>query len=148
LAVPGRPGVLGRFQQLTTGPYRRTGMAEVHAVTTMAGRLGEMDDQYGGPAVRPLAAAFLVNTIVAHLRASTREAVRKALLSAAADHLCMAVDERLDLLGRRYYTKALELAPATDDPLTDKTALRGTRVQALELGHGAAVLGREPKAIA
>ncbi|WP_324607807.1 tetratricopeptide repeat protein [Streptomyces sp. NRRL F-5123] len=142
LSVPGWPDHIGRFEKLKADPYARIGRAEVESVIAMTERISELDDQFGGRTARPLAAAFLVNNIAPYLKATATEPVRKAMLSAAADHLYltgyMAVDERLDSLGQSYYTKALELALAADDHLTYCTTLRGMSVQAVELGHGPA----------
>ncbi|MFJ8046053.1 tetratricopeptide repeat protein [Kitasatospora sp. NPDC096147] len=144
LTVPGWPDHMGRFEKLKADPHARVGMAEVESVIAMTEKISELDDQFGGRAARPMAAAFMVNNIAPYLRATATEAVRKAMLSAAADHLYltgyMAVDERLDLLGQSYYTKALELALAAGDHLTYCTTLRGMSVQAVELGHGQAAL--------
>ncbi|MFE4971274.1 tetratricopeptide repeat protein [Kitasatospora sp. NPDC056651] len=144
LTIPGRPDVIGRFERLKADPHTRIGMAEVEAVIAMTERISELDDQFGGRTARPMAAAFMVNNIAPHLKATADDEVRKAMLSAAADHLYltgyMAVDERLDLLGQAYYTKALELALAAGDHLTYCTTLRGMSVQAVELGHGAPAL--------
>lgn len=89
---------------------------------------------------RPLAAAFLVNTIVPALKATAPDDVKNAMRSAAADHCYltgyMAMDERQDGLAQRYYGKALELAGAAGDHLTYCTTLRGMSVQAVDLGHG------------
>ncbi|WP_329578984.1 hypothetical protein [Kitasatospora sp. NBC_01250] len=106
LTIPGWQDVVGRFGRLRTDPHTRIGMAEVEAVMAMTERISEMDDQFGGRTARPLAAAFMVNNIAPHLQATASEGVRKAVLSAAADHLYltgyMAVDERLDMLGQNY----------------------------------------------
>ncbi|MBO1418576.1 lipopolysaccharide assembly protein LapB [Streptomyces sp. FH025] len=116
LTIPGWPDVVGRFERLKADPHTRIGMAEVEAVIAMTERISELDDQFGGRTARPMAAAFMVNNIAPHLKATAADEVRKAMLSAAGDHLYltgyMAVDERLDLLGQAYYTKALELALA------------------------------------
>ncbi|MER6361654.1 tetratricopeptide repeat protein [Kitasatospora sp. NPDC001527] len=140
LTVPGWPDVVGRFERLRTDPHSRIGMGEVESVIAMTERISEIDDQFGGRTARPMAAAFMVNNIVPYLRATASAGVRRAMLSAAADHLYltgyMAVDERLDTLGQRYYTKALELALAAGDHLIYCTTLRGMSVQAVELGHG------------
>ncbi|WP_282203967.1 tetratricopeptide repeat protein [Kitasatospora fiedleri] len=144
LTIPGWKDVLGRFERIRTDPHTRIGMAEVDAVIQMTERISELDDRFGGRTARPMAAAFMVNNIAPHLKADASDEVRRAMLSAAADHLYltgyMAVDERLDLLGQSYYTKALELAGAAGDHLTYCTTLRGMSVQAVELGHGAAAL--------
>ncbi|MED7952862.1 tetratricopeptide repeat protein [Streptomyces sp. BE303] len=144
LTVPGWPDVVGRFERIRADPHSRIGRGEVESVIAMTERISEIDDQFGGRTARPMAAAFLVNNIAPYLRATASEPVRRAMLSAAADHLYltgyMAVDERLDTLGQRYYTKALELSLAAGDHLTYCTTLRGMSVQAVELGHGAAAL--------
>ncbi|MGA5816657.1 tetratricopeptide repeat protein [Kitasatospora sp. NPDC094028] len=144
LTIPDWPDVVGRFERLKTDPHTRIGRAEVESVIAMTERISELDDQFGGRTARPMAAAFLVNNIAPYLKATATENVRKAMLSAAADHLYltgyMAVDERLDLLGQSYYTKALELALAAGDHLTYCTTLRGMSVQAVELGYGASAL--------
>ncbi|MER5641843.1 tetratricopeptide repeat protein [Kitasatospora sp. NPDC002227] len=144
LTIPGWPDHIGRFERLRTDPHTRIGMAEVQSVIAMTERVSEMDDVFGGRTARPMAAAFLVNTIAPYLKATASDEVRKAMLSAAADHLYltgyMAVDERLDPLGQAYYKKALELSLAAGDHLTYCTTLRGMSVQAVELGHGSAAL--------
>lgn len=109
-------------------------------VTAMTERISELDDQFGGRHARPMAAAFLVNSVAPYLKADAPESVRKAMMSAASD-LCyltgyMAVDEGLHGLAQRYYLKALELAGAAEDHLTYCTTLRGMSVQAVDLGHG------------
>ncbi|WP_082345586.1 M48 family metallopeptidase [Kitasatospora sp. MY 5-36] len=144
LTIPGWPDVVGRFERLRTDPHLRIGMAEVQAVAAMTERISDLDDQFGGRMTRPMAASFLVNTIVPYLRADAGEGVRKAMLSAAADHCYltgyMAVDERHDSLAQRYYLKALELAGHAGDHLTYCTTLRGMSVQAVNLGHGSSAL--------
>ncbi|MFJ5229876.1 tol-pal system YbgF family protein [Kitasatospora sp. NPDC088391] len=144
LTIPGWPDHIGRFERLKIDPHTRIGMAEVQSVIAMTEKISEMDDEFGGRTARPMAAAFMVNNIAPALRATATDEVRKAMLSAAADHLYltgyMAVDERLDPLGQAYYTKALELALAAGDHLTYCTTLRGMSVQAVELGHGRAAL--------
>ncbi|MFD8085218.1 tetratricopeptide repeat protein [Kitasatospora sp. NPDC059722] len=144
LTIPGWPDHLGRFERLKTDPHARIGMAEVESVIAMTEKISELDDRFGGRTARPMAAAFMVNNIAPYLKATASDEVRRAMLSAAADHLYltgyMAVDERLDLLGQSYYTKALELALAAGDHLTYCTTLRGMSVQAVELGHGAPAL--------
>lgn len=144
LTVPGWPDHIGRLERLKADPHTRIGMAEVESVIAMTEKISELDDQFGGRTARPMAAAFMVNNIAPYLKATATEGVRKAMLSAAADHLYltgyMAVDERLDLLGQSYYAKALELALAAGDHLTYCTTLRGMSVQAVELGYGQAAL--------
>ncbi|MFJ3906154.1 tetratricopeptide repeat protein [Streptomyces sp. NPDC090025] len=139
LTIPHYEDVMGRFETVAHTPRARIGYGEVNAVIAMTEKISEIDDQFGGRTARPLAAAFLVNTIVPHLKADAPEDVKRAMLSAAADHLYltgyMAMDERLDGLAQRYYTQALKLAGAASDHLTYCTTLRGMSVQAVDLGH-------------
>lgn len=140
LTVPGWPDVVGRAEGVRKGRSLRVGFGEVDMVVEMTERVSELDDQFGGRTARPMAAAFMVNTVTPFLLAEASDEVRRAMLSAAAD-LCyltgyMAVDEGLHGLAQRYYLKALELAGAADDHLTYCTTLRGMSVQAVDLGHG------------
>ncbi|GAA3050383.1 hypothetical protein GCM10020000_33980 [Streptomyces olivoverticillatus] len=129
LAVPNWPDVVGRMEAVQTGRTQRIGMAEVDMVIAMTERVSELDDLFGGRHARPMAAAFLVNTVAPYLKADAPEPVRKAMMSAASD-LCyltgyMAVDEGLQGLAQQYYLKALQLAGASEDHLTYCTTLRG-----------------------
>ncbi|MFH9869877.1 tetratricopeptide repeat protein [Streptomyces lydicus] len=140
LTVPNWPDVVGRMESVQAGGTPRIGMPEVDMVIAMTERISELDDQFGGRHARPMAAAFLVNTVAPYLRADAPESVRKAMMSAASD-LCyltgyMAVDEGAHSLAQQYYLKALELAGAAEDYLTYCTTLRGMSVQAVDLGHG------------
>ncbi|MFF7365222.1 tetratricopeptide repeat protein [Streptomyces sp. NPDC008125] len=140
LTIPDWPDVVGRAEAFAAGQVTRIGRGEVEMVTQMTERVSELDDQFGGRHARPMAAAFLVNTVAGYLHAQAPDPVRKEMMSAAAD-LCyltgyMAVDEGLHGLAQRYYLKALELAGAADDHLTYCTTLRGMSVQAVDLGHG------------
>ncbi|MGW7008649.1 tetratricopeptide repeat protein [Streptomyces sp. NPDC054933] len=140
LTVPGWPDVVGRMEAVQTNQVQRIGMPEVQMVIAMTERVSDLDDQFGGRHARPMAAAFLVNTVAPYLRADASEPVRKAMMSAASD-LCyltgyMAVDEGVHGLAQQYYLKALELAGASEDHLTYCTTLRGMSVQAVDLRHG------------
>ncbi|AXG80454.1 tetratricopeptide repeat protein [Streptomyces paludis] len=140
LTVPNWPDVVGRMEAVQMGKTQRIGMHEVEMVIAMTERVSELDDQFGGRHARPMAAAFLVNTVAPYLKADASEEVRKAMMSAASD-LCyltgyMAVDEGIHGLAQQYYLKALELAGASEDHLTYCTTLRGMSVQAVDLGHG------------
>ncbi|MFE5740443.1 tetratricopeptide repeat protein [Streptomyces celluloflavus] len=140
LTIPDWPDVIGRMEAIQTGQVQRIGMPDVDMVIAMTERVSELDDQFGGRHARPMAAAFLVNTVAPYLRAEASESVRKAMMAAASD-LCyltgyMAVDEGVHGLAQRYYLKALELAGAAEDHLTYCTTLRGMSVQAVDLRHG------------
>ncbi|MFJ1599909.1 tetratricopeptide repeat protein [Streptomyces sp. NPDC088261] len=141
LAVPNWPDVVGRMEMVGSGKPLRIGMADVDMVIAMTDRISELDDQFGGRHARPMAAAFLVNTVAPYLRADAPEHVRKAMMSAASflSYLTgwMAVDEGLHGLAQRYYLKGLELAGASADHSTYCHILRGMSVQAADLGHGA-----------
>ncbi|MFD8936364.1 hypothetical protein ACFV0R_14130, partial [Streptomyces sp. NPDC059578] len=98
-----------------------------------------MDDQFGGRHARPMAAAFLVNTIAPYLQADAGPDVARSMLSAAADHAYltgwMAMDEREDGIAQSYFVKALELAGGAEDQLRYSRVLRGMSVHAIDLGH-------------
>ncbi|MFJ2439062.1 tetratricopeptide repeat protein [Streptomyces sp. NPDC087658] len=140
LTIPGWPDVVGRMEAVKTDPQRRIGAAEVQAVSAMTDRLSDLDDDFGGRYARPMAAAFLTNTVAPYLRASASSETRKSMMSTAS-FLCyltgwMAVDEGAHGRAQEYYVKALELAGASGDHLTYCHVLRGMSVQAANLGHG------------
>ncbi|MCM2389156.1 tetratricopeptide repeat protein [Streptomyces albipurpureus] len=140
LAIPDWPDVLGRMEAVQSDKSLRIGMADVEVVTEMTDQLNAIYNRRGGRTSRPMAAAFLTNTVIPYLRANASEEVRKSMMTAAA-FLCyvtgwMAVDEGLHGLAQRYYTKGLELAGASSDYLTYCHILRGMSVQAADLGHG------------
>jgi tetratricopeptide (TPR) repeat protein len=140
LTIPGWQDVVGRMEAIQTGQVQRIGLPEVDMVIAMTERVSDLDDQFGGRHARPMAAAFLVNTVAPYLKSDATEQVRKAMMSAASD-LCyltgyMAVDEGVHGIAQKYYLKALELAGASEDHLTYCTTLRGMSVQAVDLRHG------------
>ncbi|MER5493966.1 hypothetical protein [Streptomyces sp. NPDC002490] len=141
LSVPDWPEVAGRTSLVQQGDARRIGMPEVDMVGQVTERLNALYDDFGGRHARPMAAAFLVNTVTPYLRVDATESVRNAMVSAAALLCCltgwMAVDEGLHGLAQRYYVKGLELAGASADHTTYCHILRGMSVQAADLGHGA-----------
>ncbi|AUA11461.1 tetratricopeptide repeat protein [Streptomyces sp. SID8382] len=140
LTIPAWPNIVGRMEAVRSGQAQRIGMADVEAVSMMTDRLSELDDHFGGRYARPMAAAFMANTVAPFLSADASSDARKAILSAAS-FLCyltdwMAVDEGLHGLAQRYYVKGLELAGASGDHSTYCHILRGMSVQAADLGHG------------
>ncbi|MET8831062.1 tetratricopeptide repeat protein [Streptomyces sp. NPDC004610] len=140
LAIPGWQDVVGRMEAVQSGRTQRIGMREVESVVTMTDRLSHIDDQLGGRCTRPLAAAFLANTVAPYMRADASVEVRKAMMTAAS-FLCyltgwMAVDEGAHGTAQRYYVKGLQLAGASGDHLTYCHILRGMSVQSVDLGHG------------
>ena len=140
LTIPDWPDVIGRMEGVQSGQMRRIGMRDVDTVIAMTEQISDLDDQFGGRHARPMAAAFLVNTVALYMRCDGPEDVRKRMMSAASD-LCyltgyMAVDEGSHGLAQQYYLKALQLAGASEDHLTYCTTLRGMSVQAVDQGHG------------
>ncbi|MGW2510862.1 tetratricopeptide repeat protein [Streptomyces scopuliridis] len=140
LTIPGWPDVVGRLEAIRTDPQRRIGQSEVQAVTAMTDRLSDLDGEFGGRYARPLAAAFLVNTVAPYLKASASSETSQSMMSAAS-FLCyltgwMAVDEGAHGRAQEYYVKSLELAGASGDHMTYCHVLRGMSVQAATLGHG------------
>ncbi|WP_369185211.1 tetratricopeptide repeat protein [Streptomyces sp. Y1] len=144
VSVPGWQDAVGRIDMIKTNPHTRIGQREVQSVIAMTEMVSSIDDQQGGRFARPMAANFLVNAIGPYLKADATDEVRKAMLSAAADHCYltgyMAMDERLDGLANRYYVKALELARLAGDELTFCTTLRGMSVMHGDLGDGSTAI--------
>ncbi|MFG3284968.1 hypothetical protein [Streptomyces sp. NPDC048111] len=128
-APPGEPG-------RTT----RIGAGQVESVRAMTDRIADILDELGGAHARPMAAAFLVNTVVPWLRAEATEKVRKAMWSAASDLVYltgwMAMYERDHGTAQTYYLKALKLADRAEDHVTYCRTLRGMSLQASNLGYG------------
>ncbi|MEV0262092.1 hypothetical protein AB0I49_12170 [Streptomyces sp. NPDC050617] len=143
LAVPLFPDLAGAVER-GTGRTARIGSGEVATVRTMTDRIADILDELGGGHARPMAAAFLVNTVAPYLKASATERIRKDMLAAASDLVYltgwMAMYERDHGLGQRYYGKALKLAGAAEDHLTYCRTLRGMSLQASNLGYGSKAL--------
>lgn len=144
LSVPLFSEFTGRAHAAAAGRATSIGPGEVTTVQTMTQRIADILDELGGGHARPMAAAFLVNTVGPYLRAGAREDVRKNLLSAASDLVYltgwMAMYERDHGLGQQYYVKALELAGEAGDHVTYCRTLRGMSLQATSLGHGVQAL--------
>ncbi len=106
----------------------------------MTDRIADILDELGAGHARPMAAAFLVNTVAPYLRASATGPVRRDMLSAASDltYLTgwMAMYERAHGLGQQYYVKALHLAREASDHVTYCRTLRGMSLQASNLRYG------------
>jgi hypothetical protein len=105
----------------------------------MTERIADILDELGGGHARPMAAAFLVNTVVPYLHADASEVVRKDMLASASDLVYltgwMAMYEKAHSLGQRYYLKALSLASEAGDHVTYCRTLRGMALQAANLKH-------------
>jgi hypothetical protein len=142
LAVPGFASSAHAADQ-PVSPGKRTtriGASQVQAVRTMTDRIADILDELGAGHARPMAAAFLVNTVGPWLRAQASEQVRLDMLAAASDltYLTgwMAMYEKAHGLGQIYYVKALKLANEAQDHVTYCRTLRGMSLQASNLGYG------------
>ncbi|MFE7130001.1 hypothetical protein ACFVIM_04005 [Streptomyces sp. NPDC057638] len=118
----------------------RIGAAQVETVRRMTDRIAGVLDEFGGALARPMAAAFLVNTVAPWLRADATDSVRTDMWAAASDLVYltgwMAMYEREHGTAQDYYVKALKLAAHADDHLTYCRTLRGMSLQASHLRHG------------
>ncbi|MGW4252846.1 hypothetical protein [Streptomyces californicus] len=123
-----------------TRPTGRIGPGEVATVRRMTDKIADILDELGGGHARPMAAAFMVNTVAGYLRAAASEKVHRDMLSAASDltYLTgwMAMYERAHGLGQTYYLRALDLAQESGDQLTYSRTLRGMSLQASHLRYG------------
>ncbi|MCD9142474.1 hypothetical protein [Streptomyces albireticuli] len=122
----------------------RIGAGQVAAVRKMTDKIADILDELGGAHARPMAAAFLVNTVVPWLRADATDAVRKDIWAAASDLVYltgwMAMYERDHGTAQSYYVKALKLASRAEDHVTYCRTLRGMSLQASNLGYGSLAL--------
>ncbi|MEU9334031.1 tetratricopeptide repeat protein [Streptomyces sp. NPDC048290] len=144
MMIPGWRDAAERITFAESGSVRRIGEGEIAMVIAATQHFSDLDYQFGGRDTRPVAAAFLVNTVAPCLAAAGSESVRNKMLSAASD-LCyltgyMAVDEGHQGLGQQYYLKAMELARAAGDRDAYSLALHGMSSQALQLGHSQTAL--------
>ncbi|MET7919837.1 hypothetical protein ABZU45_28935 [Streptomyces avermitilis] len=118
----------------------RIGASQVESVRKMTERIADILDEFGAGHARPMAAAFLVNTVGPWLRAQASEKVHADMLAASSDltYLTgwMAMYEKAHGLGQTYYVKALKLAQEAQDHVTYCRTLRGMALQASNLGHG------------
>ncbi|MGW6785354.1 hypothetical protein [Streptomyces sp. NPDC054987] len=118
----------------------RVGQAQVVAVQSMTDRIADILDELGAGHARPMAAAFLVNTVGPWLKAEAAAPVRQSMLAAASDLVYltgwMAMYERQHRLGQDYYVSALKLAGEAEDHVTYCRTLRGMSLQASNLGYG------------
>ncbi|WP_406410525.1 hypothetical protein [Streptomyces sp. NBC_01614] len=129
-----------RVKDTSAGRTLRIGMSDVETVTKMTDKIAEILDEIGAGHARPMAAAFITNTIGTYLRADASEKVRKAMLAAVSDFVYltgwMAMYETKQGLGQKYYMRALDLAAAGEDHVTYCRTLRGMSLQASHLGYG------------
>ncbi|MER7466535.1 hypothetical protein [Streptomyces sp. NPDC097981] len=143
LAIPLFPSLARADSPDPIGPGKgttRVGQGQVAAVQTMTDRIADILDELGAGHARPMAAAFLVNTVGPWLKAEAAAPVRRSLLAAASDLVYltgwMAMYERQHRLGQEYYVSALKLAGEAEDHVTYCRTLRGMSLQASNLGYG------------
>ncbi|MDT9685819.1 hypothetical protein RND61_27690 [Streptomyces sp. TRM76323] len=140
LLAPSFQDLVGRTEAARTGRTVRIGDGDVETVRRMTDKVAEILDEIGAGHARPMAAAFLANTVGPYLRASGPERVRRDMRAAAADLVYltgwMAMYEERQGLGQRYYVKALRLAGEAEDHVTYCRTLRGMSLQASHLGYG------------
>ncbi|MFJ8478187.1 hypothetical protein [Kitasatospora sp. NPDC094011] len=140
LTVPVFNDDADRIAHTAAGRTVRVGKGEAATVRTMTDRIAGILDELGAAHARPMAAAFLVNSVGPWLQASGTAEVKAELLSAAADltYLTgwMAMYETAHGLGQKYYVQALRLARDAQDHVTYCRTLRGMALQASNLGHG------------
>ncbi|MEV2201765.1 MULTISPECIES: hypothetical protein [Streptomyces] len=140
LLVPAFHELAGRAEAVRAGRTVRIGDGDVATVRRMTDKVAEILDEIGAGHARPMAAAFLANTVGPYLKASGPERVRREMRAAAADLVYltgwMAMYEDRQALGQRYYVKALRLAGEAEDHITYCRTLRGMSLQASHLGYG------------
>lgn len=142
LAVPNfteADETLDRLEHQAAGRTVRIGPGDVAVVRSMTDRIADILDELGGAHARPMAAAFIVNSVASYLRADGAEAVKNDMRAAASDLVYltgwMAMYEKAHGLGQRYYRQALGLAKAGGDEVTYCRTLRGMALQAANLKH-------------
>ena len=88
LLVPGYTELADRLdtskKDVTAGRTVHIGDSEVETVRVMTDRIADILDELGGGHARPMAAAFLANTVMPWLRADGTPAVKKSMLAAAS----------------------------------------------------------------
>ncbi|WTO36996.1 hypothetical protein OG399_22695 [Streptomyces achromogenes] len=130
---------LDRLEHQAAGRTVRIGPGDVAVVRSMTDKIADILDELGGAHARPMAAAFIVNSVASYLRADGHDAVKNDMRAAASDLVYltgwMAMYERAHGLGQRYYRQALGLAKAADDQVTYCRTLRGMALQAANLRH-------------
>ncbi|MGW2224570.1 hypothetical protein [Streptomyces formicae] len=116
------------------------GASQVASVRRTTGRIADILDEDGAGHARPMAAAYLVNTVAPWLRAQASVRVGNDMKSAASDLIYltgwMAMYEKDHVAAQRWYLKALDLADKADDHVTYCRTLRGMSLQMTSLHHG------------
>lgn len=142
LAVP----VFGAAQARAAEPVSpgkvttRVGASQVTSVRRTTGRIADILDEDGAGHARPMAAAYLVNTVAPWLRAQASSNVAADMKAAASDltYLTgwMAMYEKDHAAAQRWYLKALDLADEANDHVTYCRTLRGMSLQMTSLKRG------------
>ncbi|MFJ2774771.1 hypothetical protein [Streptomyces sp. NPDC087300] len=118
----------------------RIGASQVASVRRTTGRIADILDEDGAGHARPMAAAYLVNTVAPWLRAQAASQVASDMKAAASDltYLTgwMAMYEKDHAAAQRWYLKALDLADEAGDHVTYCRTLRGMSLQMTSLRHG------------
>ncbi|MFE1308019.1 hypothetical protein [Streptomyces sp. NPDC058755] len=130
--------------EVKAGRTVRVGAGEVVTLQRMTDHIATILDDLGGGHARPMAAAFLSNTVLPWLDADSTPKVKNDLLAAASDFVYltgwMAMYERAHGLGQKYFVQALDLAKEGGDQVTYCRTLRGMALQAASLRHGSKAL--------
>ncbi|GAB1337628.1 hypothetical protein ACE1SV_42180 [Streptomyces sp. E-15] len=148
MMVPGFSDTADRLDRadgdVKAGRTVRVGPGEVAIIEQMTDHIATILDDLGGGHARPMAAAFLANTVLPWLDADATAGVRGDLLAAAGDFVYltgwMAMYERAHGLGQRYFVQALDLAKEGGDQITYCRTLRGMALQAASLRHASKAL--------
>ncbi|CAM5623086.1 Transcriptional regulator OS=Streptomyces alboniger OX=132473 GN=CP975_15310 PE=4 SV=1 [Streptomyces alboniger] len=118
----------------------RVGAPQVLSVRRTTGRIADILDEDGAGHARPMAAAYLVNTVVPWLRAEATAQVGNDMKAAASDLVYltgwMAMYEKDHVAAQRWYLKALDLADKARDHVTFCRTLRGMSLHMTSLRHG------------
>ncbi|MEU3743253.1 hypothetical protein AB0E78_40125 [Streptomyces sp. NPDC032198] len=119
----------------------RVGGSQAASVRRTTVRIADILDEDGAGHARPMAAAFLVNTVGPWMRAQASEQVAADMKAAASDltYLTgwMVVYEKDHAAAQRWYLKALSLADEAGGHVTYCRTLRGMSLQMTSLRHGA-----------
>ncbi|MFD9072286.1 hypothetical protein [Streptomyces lasiicapitis] len=118
----------------------RIGVSQVASVRRTTTRIADILDEDGAGHARPMAAAYLVNTVAPWLHAQAAGPVAADMKAAASDltYLTgwMAMYEKDHAAAQSWYLKALALADEAGDHVTYCRTLRGMSLQMTSLRHG------------
>ncbi|MGW1290655.1 hypothetical protein ACWDBD_47435 [Streptomyces sp. NPDC001118] len=100
LVAPAFADESDRVKAVTAGRATLIGQSDVSTVERMTERIADILDDLGGGHARPMAAAFLVNTVGPYLRADAPDSVKRAMRAAASD-LMMVCTSQVPRAGRQ-----------------------------------------------